>query len=81
MGTGIFAAIVARAAEEDAAGGRKDITPYWRTVKVGGALNEKYPGGVVAQAAHLKAEGHEIVSGKDGRPKKVKDFEKKLVKV
>ncbi len=81
MGTGIFAAIAARAAEEDAAEGKQDITPWWRTVKVGGALNEKYPGGVVAQAAHLKAEGHEIVSGRDGRPKKVKDFEKKLVEV
>ena len=81
MGTGIFAAIAARAAEEDAAEGKQDITPYWRTVKTGGALNEKYPGGVVAQADRLKAEGHEIVSGKDGQPKKVKDFEKKLVEV
>ncbi len=81
MGTGIFAAIAARAAEEDAAEGRQDITPWWRTVKVGGALNEKYPGGADAQAAHLKAEGHEIVSGKDGKPKKIKDFEKKLVEV
>jgi alkylated DNA nucleotide flippase Atl1 len=79
MGTGIFAAIAARAAEEDAADGEQDITPWWRTVKVGGALNEKYPGGAAAQAAHLKAEGHEVVSGKDGRPKKVKDFEQKLV--
>ncbi len=79
MGTGIFAAIAARAAEEDAAEGKKDVTPYWRTVKTGGALNEKYPGGAEAQAAHLRAEGHEIVSGKDGRPRKVKDFETKLV--
>ncbi len=81
MGTGIFAAIAARAAEEDAAEGKKEITPWWRTVKVGGALNEKYPGGVEAQAGHLKPEGHEIVCGKDGRPKKVKDFENKLVEV
>ncbi len=81
MGTGIFAAIAARAAEEDAAEGKQGITPYWRTVKTGGALNEKYPGGVAAQAARLKSEGHEIVSGRDGKPKKVKDFEKKLVEV
>jgi len=79
MGTGIFAAIAARAAEEDATEGKRDITPWWRTVKVGGALNEKYPGGAEAQAARLKAEGHEIVSGKDGKPKKVKESEKKLV--
>ena len=79
MGTGIFAAIAARAAEEDAAEGKQDITPYWRTVKVGGALNEKYPGGVAAQAAHLKAEGHEIVSGKGKKPPRVMNFERALV--
>jgi hypothetical protein len=81
MGTGIFAAIAARAAEEDAAEGKKDITPYWRTLKVSGQLNEKYPGGVEAQAAHLKAEGHTIEMGKDKKPRKVKDFEKALVEV
>jgi hypothetical protein len=81
MGTGIFAAIAARAAEEDLAEGRKDITPYWRTLKVGGQLNEKYPGGVEAQSARLKAEGHTIELGKDKKPRKVKDFEKKLVKI
>jgi hypothetical protein len=79
MGTGIFAAIAARAAEEDAAEGKKDITPYWRTLKVGGQLNEKYPGGVEAQSAHLKAEGHTIELGKDKKPQKVKDFQKVLV--
>ncbi len=77
--TGIFASIAARAAEEAAAEGKKDITPYWRTLKVGGVLNEKYPGGVEAQAARLKAEGHTIETGKNGKPKKVKDFEKALV--
>jgi alkylated DNA nucleotide flippase Atl1 len=77
--TGIFASIAARAAEEAATEGKKDITPYWRTLKVGGALNEKYPGGVEAQAARLKAEGHTIETGKDGKPKRVKDFEGALV--
>ncbi len=80
MGTGIFAAIAARAAEEDTAEGKQDITPYWRTVKTGGELNEKYPGGVEAQAAHLKEEGHAIEFAKDGKPRNVKDWEKKLVK-
>ena len=79
MGTGIFASIAARAAEEDAAEGKKEITPYWRTVKSKGELNEKFPGGVEAQATRLRAEGHSIEVGKDGRPRKVKDFEKKLV--
>jgi alkylated DNA nucleotide flippase Atl1 len=79
MGTGIFAAIAARAAEEDAAEGKQDITPYWRTLKAGGTLNEKYPGGVDAQATRLREEGHTIELGKNGKPKKVKDFEKALV--
>lgn len=39
--TGIFAWIAAHAAEEAAAQGAKDITPYWRTLKTGGELNEK----------------------------------------
>ncbi len=60
--------------------GKKDITPYWRTLKVGGQLNEKYPGGVEAQATHLREEGHTIELGKDGKPRKVKDFERALVK-
>jgi hypothetical protein len=59
--------------------GKKNITPYWRTLKVGGQLNEKYPGGVEAQAARLKVEGHTIEMGKDGKPRRVKDFEKALV--
>jgi len=77
--TGIFAGIAARAAGEDAAEGKKDITPYWRTLKVGGVLNEKYPGGVEAQAEKLKAEGHTIETDKNGKPKRVNDFERSLV--
>jgi alkylated DNA nucleotide flippase Atl1 len=77
--TGIFSGIAARAAEEDAAEGKKDITPYWRTLKVGGVLSEKFPGGVEAQAKKLRAEGHTIETNKKGKPKKVKDFEKALV--
>ena len=77
--TGIFAGIAARAAEEDAAEGKKDITPDWRTLKVGGVLSDKFPGGVEAQAAKLKAEGHTIDTGRKGKPKKVRDFEEALV--
>ncbi len=46
MTTGIFAWIAAHAADEDEQAGRKRITPYWRTLKAGGELNPKYPGGV-----------------------------------
>ena len=47
--TGIFAWVAAHAAEEAAKGGSKNTTPYWRTLKMGGVINEKYPGGVEAQ--------------------------------
>ncbi len=60
--------------------GIADITPYWRTLKVGGALNEKFPGGLVAQASRLKDEGHEIISDQLGNPKRVKGFERCLAK-
>ena len=79
--TGIFAGIAARAAEEAVAEGQRRITPYWRTLKSGGELNPKYPGGVEAQAAHLKDEGHSIELGRDKQPRRVKDFEKSLVKL
>ena len=81
MTTGIFAWITAHAAEEAAAEGKENTTPYWRTLKSRGELNEKYPGGVEAQAAHLREEGHTIEPGKGKKPPKVKDFEKKLVEV
>jgi hypothetical protein len=41
--TGIFAWIAAHAAEEALAAGRKRVTPYWRTIKSGGELNENTP--------------------------------------
>jgi len=75
----LFVGIAARAADEDAAEGKKDITPYWRTLKSKGELNPKYPGGVESQAARLEAEGHTI----DRRRKtpRVADYEKALVGV
>jgi len=79
--TGIFAWVSAYAAAEAAAEGKKDITPYWRTLKAGGELNEKYPGGIEAQATRLREEGHTIEPAKGKKPPKVKDFEKALVEV
>lgn len=72
--TGIFAWIAANAAEEAATAGAKRITPYWRTLKSTGELNEKYPGGIPAQARRLRAEGLAIEPGKGRKPPKVKDF-------
>ena len=79
--TGIFLRIAAEAAEEELANGVTEITPYWRVVKAGGGLNDKFPGGVDAQANHLREEGHTIEPGKGKKPPRVKDFEKALVLV
>jgi len=72
--TGIFAWIAAHAADEAEQGGRSRITPYWRTLKNGGELNPKYPGGIKNLRARLTAEGHRIV--KKGVRYFVADFEK-----
>lgn len=77
--TGIFSSIAARAAEEARAEGKKKIMPYWRTLKSGGELNEKYPGGVEAQAKRLKVEGHKIIQ--KGKKWLVEGFEKRLAKI
>lgn len=74
--TGIFAWIAAHAAEEAASEGKKRITPYWRTLKSGGRLNEKYPGGIARLKKHLESEGHSVI--KKGSRYLVLDFEKSL---
>ncbi|MGI8604172.1 MAG: MGMT family protein [Verrucomicrobiales bacterium] len=59
--TGIFAWIAAHAAEEARDAGEKEITPWWRTLKNGGQLNPKFPGGIAKQKELLEAEGHLVV--------------------
>jgi len=81
MTTGIFLRIAAEAAEEDLKGGKRQVTPYWRVLKTGGKLNEKFPGGVKLQARRLRAEGHVIPPDKGKGPPVVKDFEKSLQKL
>jgi len=76
--TGIFAWIAAHAAEEAVSEGQKSVTPYWRTLKSGGELNEKYPGGIAKLKPRLEAEGHKVI--KKGKRFVVADFEKALVK-
>jgi hypothetical protein len=75
--TGIFAWIAAHAADEGEQAGQKRITPYWRTLKTGGELNPKYPGGIKNVRARLIAEGHRIV--KKGERYFVADFERSVV--
>jgi len=74
--TGIFAWIAAHAAEEAAVEGRKRITPYWRTLKTGGELNVKYPGGIPALRERLQTEGHRVIQ--KGKKLVVADFERSL---
>jgi hypothetical protein len=75
--TGIFAWISANAAEEQKQLGATDITPYWRTLKTGGLLNEKYPGGLEMQKRLLELEGHKIIQR--GKKYFVKDYLKSII--
>ena len=79
MTTGIFAWIVANAAEEQRQEGKKDVTPYWRTLKTGGVINAKYPGGVERQKKLLEKEDHKVIQ--KGKKYIVVDHEKSLIKL
>jgi alkylated DNA nucleotide flippase Atl1 len=74
--TGMFARIAAEAAAEDEKDGRIDITPYWRTLKMGGEVNPKYPGGYEGQRERLEAEGHVVVQ--TGKRVVVEGYEDRL---
>jgi hypothetical protein len=77
--TGIFALIAARAAAEDEAEGKARITPYWRTLKSGGELNSKFPGGLPALKRRLQAEGHKVIA--KGKRIVVEGWERRVVEV
>ena len=72
---GIFVSIAAWASYQR----KDDQTPYWRTLKAGGELNPKYPGGVKEQKKRLEDEGHTIVTkGRTRLRYVVKDYEAAL---
>lgn len=72
---GIFVSIAAWASYQRS----KDKTPYWRTLRAGGELNPKYPGGVEEQKEMLEAEGHTVIQkGRTNIKYYVKDYEKTL---
>ncbi len=79
MTTGIFAWVAAHAAEEQRQQGEKNITPYWRTLKTGGVINVKYPGGVEGQKKLLEKEGHQVIQ--KGKKYIVADYEKSLMRL
>ena len=66
---GIFINICAHASVERGT----DPIPWWRTLKAGGELNEKYPEG---QKSFLEAEGHTVIQ--KGKRWFMRDFEDKL---
>lgn len=70
-----FVSIAGWASEQRA----DDKTPYWRTLKANGVLNEKYPAGVEAQKAKLEQVGHTILQkGRTNIRYVVKDYEQFL---
>jgi len=79
--TGIFSWIAANAANEAEKQGQKRITPYWRTLKTGGIINEKYPGGLENLKKRLEAEGHTVIKKVRSKYFMVEDFEKSLVDI
>lgn len=72
---GIFINIVAGASVERKG---ENPTPYYRTLKKDGELNEKYPDGIDGQKILLEMEGHTIIQ--KGKRYFVKDYEKSLFK-
>jgi alkylated DNA nucleotide flippase Atl1 len=75
--TGIFIMTAANAVEEAGQEGRLLDIPYWRTLKVDGYLNPKYPGGQEAHKRLLEQEGYKVVQ--KGKKYLVQDFQKYLV--
>ena len=74
--TGIFVWIAANASAEAEAAGERNTTPFWRTLKSGGELNPKYPGGIEGLKRKLKAEGHTVKT--KGRRFFVEECDKRL---
>lgn len=73
---GVFVSIAAWASSQR---GGVDETPWWRTLKAGGELNPKSPGGAEAQKALLEAEGHIVIAkGRKNIRYVVKDYESRL---
>ena len=74
--TGIFIMTAANAVEEASKEGKALDIPYWRTLKVDGYLNPKYPGGQEKHRRLLEQEGHRVLQ--KGKNFFVQDFQKNL---
>jgi hypothetical protein len=73
MTAGMFINIAAKASEEREG---KNETPWWRTLKKDGQLNERFPDGIDGQRVRLEAEGHTVVQ--KGKRSFVQNYEKKV---
>jgi len=67
----------ANAVEEANREGKSLDIPYWRTLKSGGYLNPKYPGGQEAHKKLLEKEGYRVIQ--KGKNFLVQDFHKYLL--
>ncbi len=81
--TAFLVRIVAYDAEAELAAGKKKVPPYWRVIGHDGNLNDKFPGGFLAQSKKLMLEGHALTGSKRAKeiPPRVDDFTKALVKL
>ncbi|MEK7143069.1 MAG: hypothetical protein AAB785_02570 [Patescibacteria group bacterium] len=77
--SGIFPMIAAQAAEEEKNQGQKQITPWWRTLKVNGILNPKFPGAPELQKKILEKEGHQVL--KRGKNYFIPNYERYLIRI
>lgn len=76
MTAGIFINIVAHASHQR----KENKTPYWRTIKSDGELNNKYPETIELQKKLLEEEGHIIIQkGTKNIKYYVKDYENNLI--
>jgi len=69
----------ANAVEEASREGKSLDIPYWRTLKIDGFLNEKYPGGQEAHRRVLEREKFKVVAR--GKKYQVIGYEKYLMKI
>ena len=77
--TGRFIMTAANASEEATNQGKNLNIPWWRTLKTGGFLNEKYPGGQEVQRDKLEKEGFTII--KRGKKYSVQNYQDFLIRL
>jgi len=78
---GILLHIVAGAAEEQLAAGKRPVAPYWRVIDERGTLNPKTPPGPGRQAWHLRREGHVVRRMSGSGEWQVVGHERRVVRV